>query len=162
MGGGGSDIAATTTAAAGSCSRPARAAMSDASLRIVLRHELFHFAVTPGDRRRRATLAHRGRRRFRRPPAVTATPGRRRAGRRNCPPTPTWTPRATRSPALRPGVVVQPVRRRSVRHRRRCAALYLRGLRPGHPDAATAVRDVLGADLTEVLRRLAALAGRLA
>ena len=29
--------------------------------------------------------------------------------------------------------------------------LYLRACGPGHPDAATAVRDALGADLQEVL-----------
>jgi hypothetical protein len=32
-------------------------------------------------------------------------------------------------------------------------ALYLRACRPGHPDAATAVRDTLGADLPTVLGR---------
>jgi hypothetical protein len=32
-------------------------------------------------------------------------------------------------------------------------ALYLRACAPGHPDAATAVRDTLGADLSTVLAR---------
>ena len=32
-------------------------------------------------------------------------------------------------------------------------ALYLRACGPGHPDAATAVRDTLGADLPTVLAR---------
>jgi hypothetical protein len=32
-------------------------------------------------------------------------------------------------------------------------ALYLRACGPGHPDAATAMRDTLGADLPTVLAR---------
>ena len=84
LAGGGPDIAATTTAER-IMFAPGAAAMSDASLRIVLRHELFHFASRAGDRRRRAALAHRGRRRFRRPPAGTAASGRRTVGATSAP-----------------------------------------------------------------------------
>ena len=87
LAGGGPDIAATTTAER-IMFAPGAAAMSDASLRIVLRHELFHFASRADDRCRRAALAHRGRRRFRRPPADAAA-CRMPQHWRKSPPTPT-------------------------------------------------------------------------
>ena len=59
----------------GSCSRPGAAAMSDAALRIVLRHELFHYAARADDRARRAAVADRGRRRLRRRGPPTPRPG---------------------------------------------------------------------------------------
>ena len=150
LAGGGPDIAATTTAER-IMFAPGAAAMSDASLRIVLRHELFHFA----SRARTAADAPRwltegvadfvGRPPAPRPPDAaglaqiptdaelsTAGPAGSLAYDRAW-----WFSRfvadAYGSDTLR--------------------ALYLRACGPGHPDTATAVRDTLGADLPTVLAR---------
>ena len=162
LAGGGPDIAATTTAER-IMFAPGAAAMSDASLRIVLRHELFHYASRARYRHRRTALAHRRRRRFRRPARRHRgrVPARRTVGanshrrRPRAPPAPPG-----RWPTTAPGgsAASSPTRYGSDTLRR----LYLRACGPGHPDVATAVRETLGADLPTVLARLAALAVRLA
>jgi hypothetical protein len=147
LAGGGPDIAATTTAER-IMFAPGAAAMSDASLRIVLRHELFHFASrasTAADAPRWLTEG------------VADFVGR--------PPTP--------PPAHAAELATIPTdadldAAGSVAYDRAwwfsrfvaeaygtatLRALYLRACGPGHPDAATAVRDALGADLQEVLAR---------
>ena len=131
---------------------PGAAAMSDGSLRIVLRHELFHYASRRRNRGGRAALADRGRRRLRRAPGHSRGPVPQLAAELARVPTDADldTAGATRSLAYdrawwfsrfvadRYGT---PTLRR----------LYLAACGPGHPDVATAVRDVLGADLTGVM-----------
>jgi hypothetical protein len=148
LAGGGPDIAATTTAER-IMFAPGAAAMSDASLRIVLRHELFHFASradTAADAPRWLTEGVAdfvGRPPTPRPPdaAELAT-------------IPTDADLDVAGPA---GSVAYD---RAWWFSRFVAdaygtatlrTLYLRACGPGHPDAATAVRDALGADLQEVL-----------
>jgi hypothetical protein len=147
MGGGGSDIAAATTAQK-IVFAPGAAEMSDGALRIVLRHELFHYA----SRADTATDAPRwlteGVADFvGRPPQ--SRPGPELATELARVPTDSDldTAGVTRSLAYdrawwfsrfvadRYGT---PVLRR----------LYVTACGPGHPDVATAVRDVLGTDLT--------------
>jgi hypothetical protein len=148
LAGGGPDIAATTTAER-IMFAPGAAAMSDASLRIVLRHELFHFASradTAADAPRWLTEG------------VADFVGR--------PPTPrppdaaelATIPTDADLDAAGPAGSVAYDRAwwfsRFVADAYGTAALrtlYLRACGPGHPDAATAVRDALGADLQEVL-----------
>ena len=148
LAGGGPDIAATTTAERLRFA-PGAAAMSDASLRIVLRHELFHFASradTAADAPRWLTEGVAdfvGRPPTPRPPdaAELAT-------------IPTDADLDVAGPA---GSVAYD---RAWWFSRFVAdaygtatlrTLYLRACGPGHPDAATAVRDALGADMQEVL-----------
>jgi hypothetical protein len=150
LAGGGPDIAATTTAER-IMFAPGAVAMSDASLRIVLRHELFHFASradTAADAPRWLTEGVAdfvGRPPTPRPPeaAELAT-------------IPTDTDLNTAGPAGSAAYdrawwfsrfVADAYGTATLR------ALYLRACGPGHPDAATAVRDTLGADLQEVLAR---------
>jgi hypothetical protein len=147
LAGGGPDIAATTTAER-IMFAPGAAAMSDDSLRIVLRHELFHFASrakTSADAPRWLTEGVAD---------FVGRPGTPRPGNASIWELPTdaelsgpdqsqaydrawWFTRfvadAYGTDALR--------------------ALYLRACAAGHPDAATAVRDTLGADLPTVLAR---------
>jgi hypothetical protein len=148
LAGGGPDIAATTTAER-IMFAPGAAAMSDASLRIVLRHELFHFASradTAADAPRWLTEG------------VADFVGR--------PPTPrppdaaelATIPTDADLDAAGPAGSVAYDRAwwfsRFVADAYGTATLrtlYLRACGPGHPDAATAVRDALGADLQEVL-----------
>jgi hypothetical protein len=150
MAGGGSDIAAATTVQK-IVFAPGAAAMSDGALRIVLRHELFHYA----SRAETATDAPRwlteGVADFvGRPPQ--ARPGPELAAQLARVPTDADldTAGATRSLAYdrawwfsrfvadRYGT---PTLRR----------LYVTACGPGHPDVATAVRDVLGTDLTGLM-----------
>jgi hypothetical protein len=148
LAGGGPDIAATTTAER-IMFAPGAAAMSDASLRIVLRHELFHFASradTAADAPRWLTEG------------VADFVGR--------PPTPrppdaaelATIPTDADLDAAGPAGSVAYDRAwwfsRFVADAYGTATLrtlYLRACGSGHPDAATAVRDALGADLQEVL-----------
>jgi hypothetical protein len=148
LAGGGPDIAATTTAER-IMFAPGAAAMSDASLRIVLRHELFHFASradTAADAPRWLTEG------------VADFVGR--------PPTPrppdaaelATIPTDADLDAAGPAGSVAYDRAwwfsRFVADAYGTATLrtlYLQACGPGHPDAATAVRDALGADLQEVL-----------
>ncbi|MFG1932060.1 peptidase [Mycobacterium sp. NPDC048908] len=147
LAGGGSDIAATTTAQR-IMFAPGAAGISDASLRIVLRHELFHYA----SRARTAADA------------------------------PRWLTEGVadyvgRPPAPRPvdaaawelptdAEMSGPNQSEAYDHAWWFArfvadeygtdtlrALYLRAGSPGHPDAAAAVRQTLGADLPAVLTR---------
>ncbi len=148
LAGGGPDIAATTTAER-IMFAPGAAAMSDASLRIVLRHELFHFASradTAADAPRWLTEGVAdfvGRPPSPRPPdaAELATiptdadldgPNSSKAYDRAW-----WFSR----------FVADAYGTATLR------ALYMRACAPGHSDAATAVRDTLGADLPTVLAR---------
>jgi hypothetical protein len=157
LAGGGPDIAATTTAER-IMFAPGAAAMSDASLRTVLRHELFHFASrakTAADAPRWLTEG------------VADFVGR--------PPTPR--PANAAELALGPhgsrglptdaelsdaGPAGSLAYDRAWWFTRFVAdvygtdtlrTLYLRACAPGHPDAATAVRDTLGSDLPTVLAR---------
>jgi len=146
---GGPDTAATTTAER-IMFAPGAAAMSDASLRIVLRHELFHFASradTAADAPRWLT---EGVADFvGRPPP--AGPGA--AELATIP---------TDADLDAPGPAGSGAYDRAWWFSRYVAdtygtttlrALYLRACGPGHPDTATAVRDTLGADLPTVLGR---------
>ena len=150
LAGGGPDIAATTTAER-IMFAPGAAAMSDASLRIVVRHELFHYAsrsATAADAPRWLTEGvadYVGRPAAPRPPDAAqlaqlpsdadlnaAGPAGSSAYDRAW-----WFSR----------FVAESYGTQTLR------ALYLRACGPGHPDAATAVRDTLGADLPTVLVR---------
>ena len=149
LAGGGADTAATTTAER-IMFAPGATAMSDASLRIVLRHELFHYAsraVTAADAPRSLTEG------------VADFVGR--------PPTPrphdtTLAQLPTDAELSAPGPAGSLAYDRAWWFSRFVAdvygagtlrALYLRACGPGHPDVATAVRDTLGADLPTVLVR---------
>jgi hypothetical protein len=159
LAGGGPDIAATTTAER-IMFAPGAAAMSDASLRIVLRHELFHFASradTAADAPRWLT---EGVADFvgRPPPAGPAIQHQspRLSNPAELATIPTDADLATAGPA---GTLAYD---RAWWFSRFVAdaygtatlrGLYVRACGPGHPDAATAVRDTLGADLQEVLAR---------
>lgn len=150
LAGGRPDIAATTTAER-IMFAPGAAAMSDASLRIVVRHELFHFAsrsATTADAPRWLTEGvadYVGRPAAPRPPDAAqlaqlpsdadlnaAGPAGSSAYDRAW-----WFSR----------FVAESYGTQTLR------ALYLRACGPGHPNAATAVRDTLGADLPTVLVR---------
>jgi hypothetical protein len=146
LAGGTADIAATTTAER-IMFAPGAAAMSDAALRIVVRHELFHYAA------RAATAADA--------PNWLTEGVADYVGR---PPTPR--PENAAELALLPTDVELYGPDRSRAYDRAwwfsrfvadtygtptLRALYLRACGQAHPDAATAVRDTLGADLPKVL-----------
>jgi hypothetical protein len=150
LAGGGSDIAATTTAERVMFA-PGAAAMSDASLRIVVRHELFHFA----SRARTAADAPRwlteGVADFVGRPPIPRPPDAAEMAQ-----LPTDAELSDAGPAGSLAYdrawwftrfVAEVYGTDTLR------ALYLRACAPGHPDAATAVRDTLGADLPTVLAR---------
>jgi hypothetical protein len=147
LAGGGPDIAATTTAER-IMFAPGAAAMSDASLRIVLRHELFHFAsrsATAADAPRWLTEGvadYVGRPAAPRPPdtaelAQLPSDADLNADGSSAYDRAWWFSR----------FVVESYGIPTLR------ALYLHACGPGHPDAATAVHDTLGADLPTVLAR---------
>jgi hypothetical protein len=149
LAGGGADIAAATTADR-IVFAPGAAAMTDDSLRIVLRHELFHHAVreqTAADAPRWLTegVADYLARPRDEAPAVppeqaTALPTDSDLD----------TPGATRSLAYdRAWRFAAYVADRYGPDRLR--ALYVRACGPGHPDVVAAVRDTLGTDLDELL-----------
>lgn len=150
MGTPGSDIAAATTPAR-IVFAPGAAAMSEGALRIVVRHELFHYASradTAADAPRWLTEGVAdfvGRPPQPRPgPAVAAelahvptdadldTPGAMRSLAYDR----AWW--FSRFVADRYGM---PTLRK----------LYLQACRPGHPDVSTAIHDTLGADMTQVV-----------
>jgi hypothetical protein len=148
LAGGGPDIAATTTAER-IMFAPGAAAMNDASLRIVLRHELFHFASradTAADAPRWLT---EGVADFvGRPPSLRPSDAAELATI----PTDADLDGPNSSQAYDRAwwfsrFVADAYGTATLR------ALYLRACAPGHPDAATAVRDTLGADLPTVLAR---------
>jgi hypothetical protein len=149
LAGGGPDTAATTTAER-IMFAPGAAAMSDASLRIVVRHELFHYASradTAADAPRWLT---EGVADFvGRPPE----PRPEDAGDWGLP---TDADLSAAGPAGSLAYdrawwfsrfVAQAYGTTTLR------ALYLQACGPGHPDAGTAVRDTLHADLPTVLAR---------
>ncbi len=160
LAGGGADIAAATTAER-IVFAPGAAAMSDAALRIVLRHELFHYAAradTAADAPRWLT---EGVADFVARPHTAG--GRSRPPRwRRCPPTPTSTApaRPDRWPTTGPGGSAGSSPTGTAPPR--CGRCTCAPAAAGHPDAETAVRDTLGADLDEVLTAVAAMADRLA
>jgi hypothetical protein len=150
LAGGGPDIAATTTAER-MMFAPGAAAMSDASLRIVVRHELFHFASrasTTADAPRWLTEG------------VADFVGRpstpRPANAAEFAKLPTDAELSDAGPAGSLAYdrawwfarfVAEEYGTDTLR------GLYLRACGPGHADAATAVRDTLGAELPTVLAR---------
>ncbi|OBB28807.1 peptidase [Mycolicibacterium peregrinum] len=150
LAGGAADIAATTTRQR-TMFAPGAAAMSPAALRIVLRHELFHYAArsrTAADAPRWLTEGvadYVGR-----PPAPV--PGPSRAGELAQLPTDADldTPGAVRSLAYDRAwwfsrYVADAYGVGKLRE------LYLRACEPGHPDVATALRETLDADLDAVV-----------
>lgn len=150
LGGGDPDIAATTTAER-IVFAPAAAEMSDTALRLVLRHELLHYAArsaTAADAPRWLTEGvadYVGR-------PATAVPGPARAAELAVLPTDADldTEGATRSLAYDRAWWFS----RFVADRYGPATLrdlYLAACGVGHPDADTAIRTVLGADIRQVL-----------
>jgi hypothetical protein len=150
MGTSGSDIAAATTPER-IVFAPGAADMSDAALRIVVRHELFHYAAradTAADAPRWLT---EGVADFvGRPPQ--SRPGPALAAELAQVPTDADldTPGATRSLAYDRAwwfsrFVADRYGMQTLRK------LYLEACRPGHPDATTAIHDALGADLSNVV-----------
>ena len=149
LAGGGPDTAATTTAER-IMFAPGAAAMSDASLRIVLRHELFHFAsraATAADAPRWLTEG------------VADFVGRPPTPR---PPNAAELARGLPTDADLAGPDQSEAYDRAWWLSRFIAdvygtdtlrVLYVRACGSGHPDTATAVRDTLGADLPTVLAR---------
>jgi hypothetical protein len=157
LAGGGADTAATTTAERITFG-PGADSMSDASLRIVLRHELFHYAAraeTAADAPRWLTegVADFVGRPLTPPPANAAALARiptdadlDGADRSLAYDRAWWFSRFVAdeygTPALR--------------------ALYVRACGHGHRDTSTAVRETLGADLDSVLTRWAQWLNRIA
>jgi hypothetical protein len=149
LAGGGPDTAATTTVER-IMFAPGAAAMSDASLRIVVRHELFHYASradTAADAPRWLTEGVAD--------FVGRPPEPRPQGPWNWG-LPTDADLSAAGPAGSLAYdrawwfsrfVAQAYGTDTLR------VLYLRACGPGHPDAATAVRDTLHADLPTVLAR---------
>jgi len=157
LAGGGPDIAATTTAER-IMFAPGAAAMSDASLRIVVRHELFHYASradTTADAPRwlvEGVADFVGRPPEPRPAGV-AGPATSGPGSWGLP---------TDADLSAPGPAGSLAYDHAWWFSRFVAeaygtatllALYLRACGPGHPDPATAVHDTLHADLPTVLAR---------
>ena len=155
LAGGDADTAATTTSER-IMFAPGAAAMSDASLQIVVRHELFHYA----SRADTAAGAPRwltegvadfvGRPPAPKPAAATASALGPPAGWEL--PTDADFDGSQRSQAYDRAwwfsrFVAEAYGTSTLR------ALYVRACGPGHPDAATAVRETLGSDLDTVLSR---------
>lgn len=147
LGGGSADVAATTTAER-IMFAPGAAAMTDDDLRIVLRHELFHYAARP------ATAVDA-------PPWLTegvADYVARPAAPLPAGPAEVSLPTDAQLAAPGPGRSSAYDRAwwfsRFVADRYGPAALrtlYVSACGPGHPDVAAAVRGALGADLDAVL-----------
>lgn len=144
------DIAAATTAD-GMVFAPGAAGMSDTALRIVVRHELFHYAARPRTVADAPLWLTEGvADHVARPP--TARPGPDRAGQLAVLPTDAdlQTEGASRSLAYDRAWWFS----RFVADRYGPAtlrALYLRACGPGHPDAETAVRETLHAGIDDVV-----------
>jgi hypothetical protein len=150
LAGGGPDIAATTTAER-IMFAPGAAAMTDASLRIVLRHELFHFASRADTAANAPRWLTEGVADFVGRPPIPRPPDA--AELASIP---------TDADLDAAGLAGSVAYDRAWWFSRFVAdaygtatlrALYLRACGRGHPDVATAVRDALGADLQEVLAR---------
>jgi hypothetical protein len=150
LAGGGPDIAATTTAQR-IMFAPGAAAMSDASLRIVVRHELFHFASRASTAPDAPRWLTEGVADFVGRPPIPRPPNAAEMAQ-----LPTDAELSDAGPAgslaydrawwftrfVADAYGIDTLR-----------ALYLRGCADGHRDAATAVRVTLGADLPTVLAR---------
>ncbi|MGN7781920.1 peptidase [Mycolicibacterium sp. 22603] len=147
---GGPDIAAATTAE-GMVFAPGAADMGQAALRIVVRHELFHYAA------RSATVASA---------PLWLTEGVADYVARPAQPPPPDGARLAQLPTDADLQTAGPTRSdaydrawwfsRFVAERFGAPvlkALYLRACGDGHPDAASAVRQTLGTDLDEVVAR---------
>jgi hypothetical protein len=150
LAGGGPDIAATTTAER-IMFAPGAASMSDTSLRIVLRHELFHYASRPktaGDAPRWLTegVADFVGRPATPRPADAAQLAHLPTDAELSDPGPAGTQAYDRAWWFT-RFVVDAYGADALR------ALYIRACAPGHSDAATAVRDTLGDDMPTVLAR---------
>lgn len=150
LAGGAADIAATTTAQR-IMFAPGAAGMSPAALRIVLRHELFHYAArsrTAADAPRWLTEGvadYVGR-----PPALLPGPAQAAALAQLPTDADLDTPGAARSLAYDRAwwfsrYVADAYGVPKLRE------LYLRACGSGHPNVATAVRETLGADLDAVV-----------
>ncbi|OBK72246.1 DUF4157 domain-containing protein [Mycobacterium sp. 1274761.0] len=150
LAGGGADIAAATTGQR-IVFAPGAAAMSDAALRIVLRHELFHFAA------RSETAADAPRWLTEGTADFVARPQAERPG-------PVRAPALANLPSDADLDTAGPTRTlaydqawwftRFVADTHRTAALrrlYTRACGPRHPDVETAVSETLGAPLGDVL-----------
>ncbi len=140
LAGGGADIAATTTAERITFS-PAAAAMNDADLRTVLRHELFHFAARPDTAADAPVWLTEGVADYvGRPPApVPGAPGA----------LPTDAELATPGPGRSAAYDRAWEFASYIAHTYgpdKLRALYVAACGPGHPDVATAVRTTLGVD----------------
>lgn len=142
LAGGSADVAATTTAERIMFS-PGAAAMNDADLRMVLRHELFHYAARADTAADAPVWLTEGVADYvARPPAGPPLVA-------PMPPSDTelTTPGPGRSAAYDrawefASYVAATFGADTLR------ALYVAACGPGHPDAATAIRNVLGDDLT--------------
>lgn len=146
LAGGGADVAATTTGDRITFS-PGATAMDDADLRIVLRHELFHYAARASTAADAPVWLTEGVADYvgRPAPLVADRPSR----------LPTDAELSTAGPG-RSGAydqawsfaayVAQTYGAAKLR------ALYLAACGHGHSDIATAVRDVLGVDLQDLLK----------
>jgi hypothetical protein len=150
LAGGGPDIAATTTAER-MMFAPGAAAMSDASLRIVVRHELFHFASRASTAADAPRWLTEGVADFVGRPPIPRPPDAAEMAQ-----LPTDAELSDAGPAGSLAYdrawwfarfVAEAYGADTLR------ALYLRACAPGHPGAATAVRDTLGADVPSVLAR---------
>ena len=132
---------------------PGAANMSESAFRIVLTHELFHYAARADTAAGRAAMADRRGRRFRRP---AEHPGARRGRALRHPPLPSDAELDTPGP------------QRSLAYDRawwfarfvadtygtpKLRAFYLAACGVGHADLLTAVRDVLGTDSAGLLAR---------
>ncbi len=151
LAGGGPDVAATATADRIMFS-PGAAAIDTADLRIVLRHELFHYAARPDTATDAPTWLTEGVADFVGRPVTAQPPASVPAALAGN--LPTDAELATAGPG------------RSAAYDRAWSfasyiadaygtdglrALYLEAGRPGHPDVATAVRNALGVELSVVL-----------
>ncbi len=149
---GDADIAAATTAE-GMVFAPGAAEMSDEALRIVLRHELFHFAARARTVADAPLWLTEGVADYVARPA-TALPGPDRAA--ELARVPTDIELRTAGPARSEGYDRAWWFTRYIAERYGPDALrelYLRAAGPGHPDAATAVRETVGANIDEVVAR---------
>ena len=150
LAGGGSDIAAATTDRR-ILFAPGAAAMSDAALRIVLRHELFHYAVRPDTAADAPRWLTEGVADFVARPEAPR-PGPERAA--EIATLPSDADLDTVGPARTLAYDRAWWFARFVADRYGTSALrglYVRACGPGHPDVETAVSETLGADLGEVL-----------
>jgi len=144
------DLAAATTAD-GIVFAPGAATMSDDALRIVVRHELFHYAARPQTVADAPLWLTEGVADYVSRPTA-GWPARAQAEELAQLPTDAdlQTEGAGRSLAYdRAWWFSRYVAERYKQERLR--ALYVRACGPGHPDPATAVRDTLGEDLDAVL-----------